>query len=137
MKRKRIVVMGFMASIPIAGVVWQHIHYIVGLLRLGHDVYYIEDSKRLPYQPVTFDTSIDYSYAANTLDTLARRFGFHEKWGFCARFIDGFPTAGLSFERMRELIRTADAVFNVCGTQEIHEDFFDCQNLIYLESDPG
>jgi hypothetical protein len=137
MSRKRIVVMGFMASIPIAGVVWQHIHYIVGLLRLGHDVYYIEDSKRLPYQPVTFDTSIDYSYAANTLDTLARRFGFHEKWGFCARFIEGFPTAGLSFERMRELIRTADAVFNVCGTQEIHEDFFDCQNLIYLESDPG
>ena len=31
MKRKRIVVMGFMASCPIAGVVWQHIHYIVGL----------------------------------------------------------------------------------------------------------
>jgi hypothetical protein len=102
MPRKRIVVMGFMASIPIAGVVWQHIHYIVGLLRLGHDVYYIEDSKRLPYQPVTFDTSIDYSYAANTLDQLGRRFGFHEKWGFCARFIEGFPTAGQSFERMRE-----------------------------------
>ena len=31
MKRKRIVVIGFMASCPIAGVVWQHIHYIVGL----------------------------------------------------------------------------------------------------------
>ena len=92
--RKRIVVMGFMASIPIAGVVWQHIHYIVGLLRLGHDVYYIEDSKRLPYQPVTFDTSIDYSYAASTLDQLARRFGCHEKWGFCARFIPGFPKIG-------------------------------------------
>ena len=42
--RKRIVVMGFMAGCPIAGVVWQHIHYIVGLQRLGHEVYYIEDS---------------------------------------------------------------------------------------------
>jgi len=29
MKRKRIVVMGFMGSMPIAGVVWQHIHYVV------------------------------------------------------------------------------------------------------------
>ena len=35
MKRKRIVVMGFMGSMPIAGVIWQHIHYIVGLQRLG------------------------------------------------------------------------------------------------------
>ena len=31
MKRKRIVVMGFMGSMPIAGVIWQHIHYLVGL----------------------------------------------------------------------------------------------------------
>ena len=28
---KKIVVMGFMGSMPIAGVIWQHVHYIVGL----------------------------------------------------------------------------------------------------------
>ena len=48
MKRKRLIVMGFMGSCPIAGVIWQHVHYIVGLQRLGHDVFYIEDSARLP-----------------------------------------------------------------------------------------
>jgi len=47
MKRKRIVVMGFAAGCPIAGVVWQHIHYIVGMVRLGHEVYYIEDSAQV------------------------------------------------------------------------------------------
>jgi hypothetical protein len=52
MKRKKIIVMGFMGSCPIAGVVWQHVHYIVGLQRLGHDVYYIEDSARLPYSRI-------------------------------------------------------------------------------------
>ena len=57
MKRKRIVVMGFMGSMPIAGVIWQHIHYIVGLQRLGHDVYFIEDSARLPYNPETFEVT--------------------------------------------------------------------------------
>jgi hypothetical protein len=41
MKSKRIVVMGFMGSCPIAGVIWQHVHYIVGLQRLGHEVYCI------------------------------------------------------------------------------------------------
>ena len=43
MKRKKIVVLGFMANCPIAGVIWQHIHYIVGLQRLGHEVYYVEE----------------------------------------------------------------------------------------------
>ena len=60
MKRKRLIVMGFMGSCPIAGVIWQHLHYIVGLQRLGHDVFYIEDSARLPYNPDTFEVSNDY-----------------------------------------------------------------------------
>ena len=51
MSKKRIVVMGFMGGCPIAGVIWQHIHYIVGLQRLGHEVYYVEDSARYPYNP--------------------------------------------------------------------------------------
>src|SRR5947208_48551 len=62
MKRKRIVVMGFMGSMPIAGVIWQHIHYLVGLQRLGHDVYYIEDSARLPYNPETFEVNNEFDY---------------------------------------------------------------------------
>ena len=71
MQRKRIVVMGFMGGCPIAGVVWQHLHYIVGLQRLGHEVYYIEDSQRFPYNPVTWETLPDYRFAADTLDQLS------------------------------------------------------------------
>ncbi len=67
MKSKRIVVMGFMGSCPIAGVIWQHIHYIVGLQQLGHDVYYIEDSARLPYNPETFEVNNEFDYAAQLL----------------------------------------------------------------------
>ena len=71
MNRKRILVMGFMGSCPIAGVIWQHVHYIVGLQRLGHEVYYIEDSARIPYNAETFDTSNDYTYATKLLACLA------------------------------------------------------------------
>ena len=129
--------MGFMASMPIAGVVWQHVHYIVGLLRLGHEVWYVEDSARLPYNPTTYEINNDYSYALETLARLAAQFGFVDRWAFCARYLPEHPTAGMSKAQIVELIRTADAVFNVCGTQEIHEDLADCRNLIYLESDPG
>ena len=35
MNRKKIVVMGFMGGCPIAGVIWPHLHYIVGLSGSG------------------------------------------------------------------------------------------------------
>src|SRR5690348_7891798 len=110
MTRKKIIVMGFMAGCPIAGVVWQHIHYIVGLQRLGHDVYYIEDSARLPYNPVTYDMNEDYSYAAQILDRLARQFGFQDRWAYCARFLPACDCVGLPLSRVKELYREADAI---------------------------
>src|SRR5213083_244527 len=137
MKRKRIVVMGFMGSMPIAGVIWQHIHYIVGLQRLRHDVYYIEDSARLPYNPETFEVTDEFDYAAKVLSRLAGEFDFKNRWAFCARYLPGNPTAGLSLKKIRQLYRDADAILNVCGTQEFNDDLLVSDRILYVESDPG
>jgi len=137
MKRKRIVVMGFMGSCPIAGVVWQHIHYVVGLQRLGHDVYYIEDSARLPYNPETFEVNNEFDYAARLLNRLSREFGFKNRWAFCARYLPGNPTAGLPLRRIRQLYRDADAILNICGAQEFNDDLLVSDRILYIESDPG
>src|SRR5437016_5387620 len=106
MKRKRILVMGFMGSCPIAGVIWQHVHYIVGLQRLGHDVYYIEDSARLPYNPETFEVNDEFDYAARILRRLSREFEFKNRWAFCARYLPGNPTAGLPLRKIRQPVVT-------------------------------
>jgi hypothetical protein len=137
MKRKKIVVMGFMGSMPIAGVIWQHVHYLVGLQRLGHDVYYIEDSARIPYNPTNFDTNNDFSYAAKILAQLASEFGFEKRWAFCARYLPKNPTAGLRLTKIRQLYREADAILNVCGSQEFNEDLMQSERILYVESDPG
>ena len=137
MKRKRIVVMGFMGSMPIAGVIWQHIHYVVGLQRLGCDVYYIEDSARLPYNPQTFEVNNEFDYAAQVLDRLSQEFGFRNRWGFCARYLPRNPTAGLPLKRIRQLYREADAILNICGTQELNDDLLASDRILYIESDPG
>jgi len=137
MSKKRVVVMGFAAGCPIAGVVWQHIHYIVGMMRLGHEVYYIEDSARLPYNPVTFEITNDYSYAAGILDRLAREYGFEGRWSYCARYLPETPCAGMPLSRVRELYVEADAILNVCGSQEFNEDLLKSDRLLYVESDPG
>jgi hypothetical protein len=137
MRRKKIVVMGFMGSMPIAGVIWQHIHYIVGLQRLGHDVYYIEDSARIPYNPETFEVGNEYDYAARVLAQLANEFGFEHRWSYCARYLPSFPTAGLRLTKIQQLYREADAIFNVCGTQEFNDDLLQSDSILYIESDPG
>src|SRR5204862_6816345 len=85
MDAKPIVVMDFMGSMPIAGVIWQHIHYVVGLQRLGHDVYYIEDSARLPYNPETFEVTNEFDYAAKVLKRWAQACEFERRWGYCGR----------------------------------------------------
>ena len=136
-KKKKIVVMGFMGSIPIAGVIWQHIHYIVGLQRLGHDVYYVEDSARLPYNPETFEINNEFDYAARLLNRLAREFGLKNRWAFCARYLRRQPTAGLSLKKIRQLYREADAILNICGAQEFNDDLLASDRIIYVESDPG
>jgi len=129
--------MGFMGGMPIAGVIWQHIHYVVGLQRLGHEVYYIEDSARLPYNPETFDVSYEVDYPGKILERLAGEFDFKDRWSFCARYLKENPTAGMPLGKIRRLYREADAVLNICGTQEFNDDLLKSDRIIYVESDPG
>jgi hypothetical protein len=137
MKRKKIILLGFMGGCPIAGVIWQHIQYAVGLQRLGHEVYYVEDTSKYPYNPVTFDISNDFSYAAQTLGQLATHHGFEGRWAYCARYKEWFATAGMERHALLRLYKEADCALNICGSHLINEDLAAIRHLIYVESDPG
>lgn len=135
MRPKKIVVLGFIGNMPIAGVIWQHIHYLLGLQRLGHEVWYLEDSNRCPYNPVSAEIEDAPDYAVATIARLAQQFGFH--WAFVARWLPGQPCFGLDQAAIHRLYREADAVLNICGATELHEDLAACERLLYVESDPG
>ncbi len=137
MKKKKIIVLGFMGGCPVAGVVWQHLHYIIGLQQLGHEVYYVEDGSRYPYDPEAFTITEDFSYAARMLDRLSREYGFEGRWCYCARYGGEPRTAGLGLTALRKLYRTCDAALNVCGSHELNDDLRTVPRLIYVESDPG
>ncbi len=137
MKRKKIIVLGFMGGMPIAGVIWQHIHYIVGLQRLGHEVTYVEDTLNYPYDPVAFNISDDYSYAVQTLATLAKDHEFEGRWAYCARYKESSECAGMTMEALRTLYQEADCALNICGSHDMNDDLRSIRNLIYVESDPG
>ena len=43
----------------------------------------------------------------------------------------------MSLKKIRQLYRDADAILNVCGTQEFNDDLLVSDRILYIESDPG
>src|ERR1700752_2263493 len=109
-KPKGGIVLGIMGAIPVAGVAWQTIQYLVGLRRLGYDVYYVEATGIWPYNATTDDCTFPVSY----LGKLLSRFHFQGKWAYCAAHSDG-RCYGLSELQVQTLYQRADAILNLSG----------------------
>lgn len=119
---------------PLGGIGWQALHYVIGLSRLGHDVYYVEDSGAPPYDPRIKSVVEDSTYARAFLADVMGRFGLSDRW--C--YVDSVAGVhhGLSRERLARLYRETDAVFNVCGATRLREEHMHCPVRVYLETDP-
>ncbi len=109
MTRRPVVLLGMMTKIPVAGVVWQTVHYLVGLRRLGYDVYYVEAHARTPSMFMEHPDDDGSGRAADFVDALMRRFGFANSWAYQALHEEG-RCYGLSEGRLRRLYREAEVI---------------------------
>jgi len=133
--RKRIVVLHLAGRYPLGGIGWQAVHYVLGLARLGHDVYYVEDSGGpYPYDPRVRSVVEDSSYSVAFLADVMGRFGLADRWVY----VDGVTGVhhGLSRDRLTRIYQDADALFNVCGATKLTEEHLQCPIRVYLETDP-
>lgn len=136
----RIIVTGLIAQHPhLGGVTWDYIQYVLGLIRLGHDVYYFEDSGQWPYNldggPSGNDwVAYDCSRNVEQLMKVMSRFGLADKWAY--RFPIKPRWYGLSATARKEVIATADLLLNVSGTLKRPKDYRQVQRLVYIDSDP-
>ena len=89
--RLRIVVTGLIGQYPLGGVTWDYLQYPVGLARLGHDVYYIEDTGQWPYTPAENGLAKNCDYTVDYLSTVFDRFGLEGRWAY------KFPWQSASF----------------------------------------
>ena len=80
--RKRLVVLHLAGRYPLGGIGWQAVHYVLGLARLGHDVYYVEDSRAHPYDPRVKSVVEDSSYSVAFLADVMARFGLADRWAY-------------------------------------------------------
>ena len=110
---KRIIVCHLAGQYPLGGIGWQAVHYVVGLARLGHDVYYVEDSSAAPYDPRVKSPVEDCRYSVEFLSQTMERFGLGDRWAY--KDTDQQRCHGLGPERLERLYREADALINVCG----------------------
>jgi len=133
--KKKIVLLGMMSRIPVAGVVWQNLHYLIGFERLGYEVYYVEAHGRTP--TAFFDSPQDDGWpkAVAFVARVMERFGLSHRWAFHAINGDGH-CYGLSETQLLDLYRSAELIINLHGGTVPLPEHSATGNLIYLETDP-
>ena len=129
-----LLVLGLVGQYPVAGVAWQAIHYLVGLERLGYEVYYVEDSGAAPYDPRSGGRTDDYTYACQYVADMMRRIGLADRWAYLdmARGV----THGPAGPRLPALYRDAAVLVNLCGATAPRAEHRQGGRLLYIETDP-
>jgi hypothetical protein len=130
----RIIVTGLVAQYPLGGVTWGHSQYLLGLTRLGHDVYYLEDSGQWPYNPLADGLIEDPTFNVDYLAGVMSRFGLGDKWAY--RFPWESQWFGLADNQRTKVIESADLLINIAGSLERPQDYRQITRLVYIDTDP-
>ncbi|MGI8622210.1 MAG: hypothetical protein ACR2NB_01690 [Solirubrobacteraceae bacterium] len=132
---RRIVLLGAMGQMPVAGVVWQVLHYLEGFMRLGHEVAYVEDTGSWPYDPDVETVTDDARGAARRLAGLLDPWVGRQGWAFvnAARPAE---VAGMGAQRLRAVMRDAELLVNLSGVTVLRGAHLEVPVRIYLETDP-
>jgi GT2 family glycosyltransferase len=132
---KKIVLLGMMTRIPVAGVVWQTVHYLVGLERLGYEAYYVETHARTPSMLMEREEDDSSAMAASFIDRVLRPFGFGDRWAFYGLHQDN-RCFGMTRRELERLYDSAHLLINLHGGTEPLPELYESDRLVYLETDP-
>jgi hypothetical protein len=131
---RRIVVAGLMAEYPLGGLTWHYLQYVVGLAQLGHEVFYLEDTGRWPYNPVEGGISADCDFNVTYLNDVLSRFGLAKRWAYC--FPHHSEWFGLPHDTREEVLASADLLINVSGLLRRPDAYRQVGRLAYIDTDP-
>lgn len=131
----RVVVTGLIGQYAFGGVTWDYIQYVLGFARLGHEVWYLEDTSTWAYDPVKQEPSADCSRNVAYLARVMEAFGFGSQW-ICRNGATG-DYHGIANEREAEaLLRSADVLANVSGACWLREPTLAIRKKLFLDGDP-
>jgi GT2 family glycosyltransferase len=131
----KVVLLGMMTKMPVAGVAWQNLHYLLGFERLGCEAYYVETHARTPSMLMSSPDDDSSALAAEYIGAMMRRFGFADRWAFRALHDDG-RCFGMSERELERLYGSAELLINLHGGTQPYPELAATGRLVYLETDP-
>ena len=134
-RQPRVIVLGMMTRMPVAGVVWQNLHYLLGFERLGYETWYVEANGINPSMFQADESDPGSAAAAAYIGRQLEPFGLGRQWAYQALHHDG-AVYGTSAENLRELYSSADLIINLHGGTEPRPEHYESGRLVYLETDP-
>ena len=135
MSAPKVVLLGMLTKMPVAGVAWQNLHYLLGLERLGCEAYYVETHAGTPSMLMKSAEDDSSALAAEHISALMRRFGLADRWAFRALHDDG-RCFGMSEAQLERLYGSADLLINLHGGTQPLPELAATGRLVYLETDP-
>jgi GT2 family glycosyltransferase len=133
--RPKVVLLGMMTKMPVAGVVWQNLHYLLGLERLGCEAFYVETHARTPSMLMSSERDDSSALGAEFISAIMRRFGLSDRWAFRALHDDG-RCFGMSESALERLYGEAELLINLHGGTQPLPELAAGGRLVYLETDP-
>ena len=134
-RKDRIVVLGMMTKMPVPGVVWQTMHYLMGLQWLGYDVYYVEAHGRSPTMFMSHTQDNGSFRAAAFIERVMHRFGLDGRWAFHALHADG-QCWGMGASRLNALYGSASLLLNLHGGTRPLPENVDRDRIVLIDTDP-
>jgi hypothetical protein len=134
-RRPSIVLLGSMSAMPVGGVIWQTMQYIVGFQRLGYEVFYVEAHGRYPHMLAQTPQNDGTNLALDLIRQVMYRINMSGHWCFHALH-EGERTYGMSWAKLQDVYREASVIINLHGGTVPRPEHTAAGNLVYLETDP-
>ncbi len=132
----RILVGTYMIRYPLGGMVSWGLQWLVGLHRLGHEVYLVEKSgyPNSCFDPSRNVMSDDCSYGTSAIHELLCRFGLGDRWAY----VDSSGRCfGLAPERLRDILDSADLLLDLGTHGAWLEDAEGVPVRVLVDGEPG
>jgi hypothetical protein len=135
--RLRVLVLGYIVRGPLGGMAWHHLQYVAGLDRIGHDVWFIEDSEDYPscYDPRSDELGTDPSFGLGFAARAFDRLGLGSRWAYHDAHTGRW--AGPAADKFPALCATADLVLNISGVNPLRPWLSSVPARALIDTDPA
>lgn len=134
--RLRIIVLGYIVRGPLGGLAWHHLQYVMGLVRLGHEVYFVEDSDDYPscYDPMRGVTDTDPTYGLQFTKHAFEKLGLGDCWAY----FDAHRSQWLGpcSDNILSICLEADLLLNISGMNPLRPWLLEIPRRVLIDTDP-